>query len=227
MIGEEIARLKEKVAQLIEKAKGSGNSEMQWLWNSISSFSISNTAELPERLEITIPPRMQDISAVLSHGYYDTNIYAVKEFTVHKAENEYPVTVFPSLQYMSALKVLNVHFDTSHITKIIQSTGYHAAALETMNGILNFPLVFGNAAVGLSNLFSYLTALKEVRFAENGIRSSVSFASAVLTDESIQSIIDGIAEVTSAQTLTLHETVKNKLTEEQLAVINEKGWTLA
>lgn len=50
-----------------------------------------------------------------------------------------------------------------------------------------------------------------------------------LDDESIQSIIDGLADLTggATQTLTLHEDIKAKLTEEQIATITGKNWTLA
>jgi hypothetical protein len=51
------------------------------------------------------------------------------------------------------------------------------------------------------------------------------FTTAVLTAESIQSIIDGLATVTTAQTLTLNKAIV--LTDEQKATINAKGWTLA
>lgn len=72
--------------------------------------------------------------------------------------------------------------------------------------------------------------LVEVRFKQFSIFKTISFAhSSKLSDKSIQSIIDGLADLTgqTAQTLTLHATVKAKLTEEQIATITSKNWTLA
>ena len=48
-----------------------------------------------------------------------------------------------------------------------------------------------------------------------------------LSDDSIQAVIDCLQEVEEAQTLTLHSTVLAKLTEEQLAAAEAKGWTVA
>ena len=49
-----------------------------------------------------------------------------------------------------------------------------------------------------------------------------------LTDKSIQSIIDALADLTgkTSAKVTFHPTVKAKLTEEQLATIESKNWTL-
>lgn len=45
--------------------------------------------------------------------------------------------------------------------------------------------------------------------------------------ESVRSIIDGLATVTSKRTLTLHTDVKSKLTDEQKSAIASKNWKLA
>lgn len=75
--------------------------------------------------------------------------------------------------------------------------------------------------------FLYTPKLEYIRFVPSTINFSISFQqSSVLSNESIQSIIDGLATVTSSTELTLHQTVKNKLTEEQKSVIESKGWTI-
>lgn len=53
-------------------------------------------------------------------------------------------------------------------------------------------------------------------------------ASNLLTDASVQSVIDALKDLTgaTAQTLTFHKDVGNKLTEEQKAAITAKNWTL-
>lgn len=55
------------------------------------------------------------------------------------------------------------------------------------------------------------------------IKASINIQAGALTHESKQSIVDGLAYVSSAKTLTIH----GELTDEQKAAINEKGWTLA
>ena len=76
--------------------------------------------------------------------------------------------------------------------------------------------------------FNNCIALEEVRFLKENIFKTISFGgSPNLSDASIQSIIDGLATVEEAQTLTLHKDVKAKLTDEQIATITSKNWTLA
>ena len=86
-----------------------------------------------------------------------------------------------------------------------------------------------SSAINVNNIFSYCTALKEVRFAANTIKISITFAQCdELSTATIQSIIDGLADLTggTAQTLTLHADVGAKLTDEQKASITAKNWTL-
>lgn len=82
----------------------------------------------------------------------------------------------------------------------------------------------------VNNSFGNCLVLEEVRFKGNSIFLSISFSSSsTLSDESIQSIIDGLADLTgqTAQTLTVHKTVGEKLTDTQKATITAKNWTLA
>lgn len=79
-----------------------------------------------------------------------------------------------------------------------------------------------------TSCFDYCTELVEIRFKAETITKSISLAqSSNLSDASIDSIVEGLALV-SGQTLTLHATVKGKLTPAQIATITyTKGWTLA
>jgi hypothetical protein len=76
--------------------------------------------------------------------------------------------------------------------------------------------------------FNRLSGLKEIRFA-GCIGSSLKIKnSPLLSDGSVQSIIDCLKDLTgaTAQTLTLHATVGGKMTPEQKAAITAKNWTL-
>lgn len=77
-------------------------------------------------------------------------------------------------------------------------------------------------------LFNNCTVLEEVRFLEENIFKTITFGSCkLLSAASIQSIINGLATAEEAQTITFHVDVKAKLTEEQIATITSKNWTLA
>lgn len=126
----------------------------------------------------------------------------------------------------TVLKRVTLNFDTSNATSAVNFFR-GCQALEVIDGT---PLDFSSVttASGL-NMFNQCSALKEVRFAENSIKYNfvVSYFSDLSAD-TIQSIIDGLVDLTggTAQTLTLHATVGGKLTDEQKATITAKNWEL-
>ena len=68
--------------------------------------------------------------------------------------------------------------------------------------------------------------LREIRFVSGTIKISINFSRcSKLSAQSIQSIIDGLATITTAQTLTLNSAIV--LTDAQKSSITAKGWTLA
>ena len=69
--------------------------------------------------------------------------------------------------------------------------------------------------------------LEEVYFMPSTVKTSLTIRNSPnLIDASIQSIVEGLAEVATAQTLTLHSVVKNKLTDAQVTEIWTKNWTI-
>lgn len=79
-----------------------------------------------------------------------------------------------------------------------------------------------------TNTFLNQKGLTNITF-EGVIASNISFAqSNLLTEASVQSIIDHLKDLTeaTAQTLTFHADVGAKLTDEQKATITTKNWTL-
>ena len=96
--------------------------------------------------------------------------------------------------------------------------------LETISGSLHLNRPNGRLSLMLHQCF----ALKEIAFDPASIEKSLSLAfSSRLSDASVQSVIDGLAEAGTAQTLTFHPDVKARLTEEQIARITGKNWNLA
>lgn len=77
------------------------------------------------------------------------------------------------------------------------------------------------------NPFNGCTSLIEVRFTPESIKQNLAFTqSSQLSDESIQSILDGLANVSTTRTLSLNSEVYAKLTEEQKQSATDKGWTI-
>ena len=95
--------------------------------------------------------------------------------------------------------------------------------LITINGVFDF-----TNTVNINGMFDECRALENIKFKENTIKLSLGLrSSGLLSDASIQSIIDGLATVETTQTLALHADVKAKLTDTQLATITGKNWTVA
>lgn len=98
-------------------------------------------------------------------------------------------------------------------------------SLEEIIGELDFSKI--TSANEQNNPFHGCTSLVEIRFTKESIKYNLSFTqSSQLSDESIQSILDGLATVSSTQTLALNSAVYAKLTEEQKQSATDKGWTI-
>lgn len=98
-------------------------------------------------------------------------------------------------------------------------------SLEEIIGELDLSKI--TSATAQKNPFNGCTSLVEVRFTKESIKYNLSFTqSSQLSDESIQSILDGLANVSTTRTLSLNSAVYAKLTEEQKQSATDKGWTI-
>ncbi len=114
-----------------------------------------------------------------------------------------------------------VGINTSKLNNL--SYAFLNSVIEEIEYPFNFSSIGSSSSV--QGTFNNAYYLREVRFVPETLKFSMTVSSAVLSAESVQSIIDGLAYVETAQTLTLDSAIT--LTDEQKATINEKGWTLA
>lgn len=127
--------------------------------------------------------------------------------------------------YDRTLKRLTFNIDTQKCTNFNYAFS-GLVALETVDGM---PLNFSANAQATLNLFTNDRALKDFRVVKETIYKNFNIQHcSLLSTDTIQSIIDGLADLTggTAQTLTLHATVGAKLTDTQKATITAKNWTL-
>lgn len=97
-------------------------------------------------------------------------------------------------------------------------------SLQTIVGELDFSECEPNQQ---QNPFNGCTSLIEVRFTPESIKQNLSFTQSYqLSDESIQSILDGLANISETHVLYLNSEVYAKLTEEQKQSVTDKGWTI-
>lgn len=122
-----------------------------------------------------------------------------------------------------SVEIINIDFNTSKVDSFRQVINYFGNC-KTINGVFDF-----SNATTVTGIFSAMPSLVDVRFAKETLKLSIFMQNAHLSDESIQSIIDGLADLTGqdSQVLTLNKTLEEKITDEQKAYVVSKNWQLA
>lgn len=153
----------------------------------------------------------------LDRCFYKTS--GIKKITL-KGNNNENVIYFPfAFRQSSNLETIDL---TEYKVKISNASYMFAQSkkLKEILGVLDF-----SECTNVNYTFYDCPELVTVTPKENSIKLSISFAqSSNLSATSIQSIIDGLAYVDTAQTITFHK--NTVLTDEQRATISSKGWTL-
>lgn len=171
-------------------------------------------ATFPTDYELTlnIPPSLTTMASV----FYPSS--GVKKVTI-KGGNETNVVSFNSTFRNSE------NLETVDMTEFKGKIGnanalfWFNVAIQHILGELDF-----SECTSFSNAFNTAN-LVTITPKANTIKISVSFGSCLkLSAQSVQAIIDGLATVTTAQTITFHASIV--LTDEQKAQILSKGWTL-
>lgn len=127
-----------------------------------------------------------------------------------------------SIEYFN---LKNISFSPKLIGTSFQFIFYNQQFLENITGEIDFTKI--NATTGTELMFHACNNLKEVRFTKESLKYNLQMnQSGSLSLESLQSIIDGLGNVTTTRTLSLNSTAYNKLTEEQKQSATDKGWTI-
>ena len=79
----------------------------------------------------------------------------------------------------------------------------------------------------VTNMFQSCNSLKTITGSIKNLSISLSLSYCPLDHDSALRIINGLATVTTAQTLTLSSTTKTTLSDTEKAILINKGWTLA
>lgn len=189
--------------------------------------------------ELVLHPSRTDYTAVFSKSCLtDDDLMQIKldtsKGTTFSAMFQYcsNLTTVPQLDTSNGTSFQFTFSFCSNLTTIPQldttNGKYFTGMFSNCKNLTTIPQLDLSNGTNLSGMFATCYSLKNVSFVQNCINKSISFSNSdKLTDESIQSIIDGLNTVKTTQTLTLHADVKARLTEEQIATIYEKGWTLA
>lgn len=129
---------------------------------------------------------------------------------------------YTTKDYIQTPVVLNIIGDTSKISSynlfLCRRSG-----IETINGTLDF-----SNCTTLDRPFLYCSALKNITIANGSNHTDFDISStSVLTNESIQSIVDGLADITGSSALTVTFSSNQPISQAQADNISAKGWTLS
>ena len=94
--------------------------------------------------------------------------------------------------------------------------------------LISIEEIVSHESLEWTNVFDYSTELVEIRFS-GVIGKNINFSSSSkLSNDTVNSIINALKNLTgtTSQTLTLHTTVKNNLTQAQKNAIAAKNWQL-
>lgn len=186
--------------------------------SSASIIQFNANSELPPKVTL-------NLNNVTSLGELMNGVTNVEELTINLKKQ--CTTMYRMIFAFSAnkFKKIVLNFDTSKVTSMMNAF----CRITTQGAEIIGELDFSSVTV-ISGMFDYSSGIKEVRFKKGTLKLSLQMRDlALLSDESIQSIIDGLADLTgqTAQTVQFHSDVKSKLTENQIAQITSKNWTLA
>lgn len=163
-------------------------------------------------------------NGMLSFASGATGLKSIKVSFVNKGTAVYANYAFAGIAFAEdTLEVVDISGMGCSFTGFA-GTFQNRKALKKIIGAIDLTGC-GNCTSPFPNSIS----LEELEFKQGTIPKNIQFNNQPnLTDASIQSIIDGLADLTgqTAQTLTFHKTVGAGLTQAQKAAITAKNWTL-
>ena len=241
--------LKTKVEQLIEKAQSSGNTDELEAIIDNSGVLDSTEGTVEEKVEQVVDKaedenlwymRSTEVSDRFGTGlFHNSKLTKLPRLDLSKNTNLSNMCTYAQIeridQYLNTESCSIFTSAFNGTANLVYLKGICTKNAERVNSMfydsaikeIELPFDFSNVKSGYSSAFQKASALVEVRFVTGTIKVTILFSSALLSAESIQSIIDGLATVETAQTLTLDATVKAKLTQTQLDTITGKNWSLA
>lgn len=152
-----------------------------------------------------------DTSALVSLFYFVRHCHSLVEVDVSNFNTSNVTNISEAFRNSPKIAVLDLkNWDMSKVTKA-DYTFYGCSALSTLIGDTTLEEVLENN-IGCLNGLSVGTQLNQCP---------------LLQRNSLRALINGLAEVETTQTLTLGATLRAKLTEEDIAIMTNKGWSIA
>lgn len=218
--GASTAETLEQVPQRIGEIDAEGAELWKYFFRLSSTFQ---STKFPSGYEMTL--NVPNLDSNITQAFYGA--HGLRKLTIVCGREDVAISSYFGLGSCFDIEEIDLsRFSNNGTVKIIKGDYlfYGDTKLREIKGIFDF-----SASTAAVTPFNNCSALEEVRFAEGSVHISLPFNhSPNLSAESIQSIIDGLADLTgaTAQTLTLHGAVFDKLTNAQKETATAKNWTL-
>lgn len=141
------------------------------------------------------------------------------------------ITTIPQIDTSSAINMSRMFQGCKRLTTIPQidtsSVEYMGSMFQNCSSLTSIPLIDASSLMEVSLMFRACSSLTDLGgFA--GLHAGIDLSHCPLTHDSIMNVINNAADVTEyPATLKLGSTNLAKITEEEIAVATNKGWTLA
>ena len=143
------------------------------------------------------------------------------------------LTEIPLIDTSNGTNFSYMFYGCSKLTTIPQLDVSSGTSFSSMfaycTSLTTIPQLDVSSGTSFSSMFNRCSSLMTISFVEGCIKRAISFAScSLLSDESVQSIIDGLADLTggTSQKVTFHPDISGKLTEEQKQQVLNKNWAI-
>ena len=143
------------------------------------------------------------------------------------------LTTIPQINVSNGTNFSYMFRNCSSLTTIPQLNVSNGTNFSYMfygcSSLTTIPQINVSNGTNFRYMFQTCSSLTTISFVEGCIKQDISFSnSGLLSDESIQSIIDGLADLTGGTSckITFHSGISGKLTDEQKQRIIDKNWTI-
>lgn len=217
-IAEKLTTIAENMQSVYDKGYADSEEKNKLLWeNALSINSMYDSVTFPDNtiIEMNLPNVTN-----LQNAFRGTK--NVEKISLKGNINGEIVNIYQSFRF-STVKIIDMS-QFNIVAGACTNAFANASNLVTILGVFDL-----SSATAISTMFGNCSSLKNVRFVEKSIKQSISFEySSELSNESIQSIIDGLADLTgeTTQTISFHSSVLDRLTEDQITTITLKNWTI-
>ena len=204
------------------------NISLRYINIDTSSFNLSSLFLNCFNLRRINKDNVVDCSNSTTFSNIFSNCYMLEDVSfinINEDKSKSWINAFRISTSVGYFNLKNISFSPKLIGTSFQYMFYNQQFLENINGEIDFTKI--SSATNIALMFYACNNLKEVRFTKESLKYDLQIAqSESLSLESLQSIIDGLGNVTTTRTLSLNSTAYNKLTEEQKQSATDKGWTI-